>query len=418
MKFTSTEATPAPHVPPGVLRLTGAAKEDIPMYHIQTMNKISPVGLNRFPSELYEVGDAVQDPQGILVRSAKLLDYDFPKNLLAISRAGAGVNNIPLDRCSEAGIVVFNTPGANANAVAELVLGALVLGSRNVAAGIRWADTLKGQENVPKLVEKGKGQFVGPELRGKTLGVIGLGAIGRLVANAASAGFGMKVVGCDPFISVESAWALSSSVRRAATNEDVFAQADYITFHVPLNDKTRGSINAATIAKMKKGAILLNFSRGELANTADVKAALASGQLGGYVTDFPCEELLGVEKVTCIPHLGASTPESEDNCARMAAAELRDYLEVGSIRNSVNLPDVPLGAPEGVRVLVIHENVPNMVATITTCVSAEQINIDNLVNKSRKDVAVTVMELSDRPSKMALNVISSIAGVIRVRVFG
>lgn len=228
----------------------------------------------------------------------------------------------------------------------------------------------------------------------------------------------MKVVGCDPFISVESAWALSSSVRRAATNEDVFAQVDYITFHVPLNDKTRGSINAATIAKMKKGAILLNFSRGELANTADVKAALASGQLGGYVADFPCEELLGVEKVTCIPHLGASTPESEDNCARMAAAELRDYLEVGSIRNSVNLPDVPLGAPEGVRVLVIHENVPNMVATITTCVSAEQINIDNLVNKSRKDVAVTVMELSDRPSKMALNVISSIAGVIRVRVFG
>lgn len=346
--------------------------------------------------------------------------HDAPLNpeLLGIARAGAGVNNIPLDKCTKQGIAVFNTPGANANAVAELVLGALVLGSRNVAAGIRWADTLKGQENVPKLVEKGKGQFVGPELRGKTLGVIGLGAIGRLVANAASAGFGMKVVGCDPFISVESAWALNSSVRRAATNEDVFAQVDYITFHVPLNDKTRGSINAATIAKMKKGAILLNFSRGELANTADVKAALASGQLGGYVTDFPCEELLGVEKVTCIPHLGASTPESEDNCARMAAAELRDYLEVGSIRNSVNLPDVPLDAPEGVRVLVIHENVPNMVATITTCVSAEQINIDNLVNKSRKDVAVTVMELSDRPSKMALNVISSIAGVIRVRVFG
>ena len=357
-------------------------------------------------------------PEGILVRSAVMHDAPLNPELLGIARAGAGVNNIPLDKCTKQGIAVFNTPGANANAVAELVLGALVLGSRNVAAGIRWADTLKGQENVPKLVEKGKGQFVGPELRGKTLGVIGLGAIGRLVANAASAGFGMKVVGCDPFISVESAWALSSSVRRAATNEDVFAQVDYITFHVPLNDKTRGSINAATIAKMKKGAILLNFSRGELANTADVKAALASGQLGGYVTDFPCEELLGVEKVTCIPHLGASTPESEDNCARMAAAELRDYLEVGSIRNSVNLPDVPLGAPEGVRVLVIHENVPNMVATITTCVSAEQINIDNLVNKSRKDVAVTVMELSDRPSKMALNVISSIAGVIRVRVFG
>ena len=356
------------------------------MFKIKTLNAISDVIHEELSAEQYVISPEEPVPEGILVRSAVMHDAPLNPELLGIARAGAGVNNIPLDKCTKQGIAVFNTPGANANAVAELVLG--------------------------------EGQFVGPELRGKTLGVIGLGAIGRLVANAASAGFGMKVVGCDPFISVESAWALSSSVRRAATNEDVFAQADYITFHVPLNDKTRGSINAATIAKMKKGAILLNFSRGELANTADVKAALASGQLGGYVTDFPCEELLGVEKVTCIPHLGASTPESEDNCARMAAAELRDYLEVGSIRNSVNLPDVPLGAPEGIRVLVIHENIPNMVATITTCVSAEQINIDNLVNKSRKDVAVTVMELSDRPSKMALNVISSIAGVIRVRVFG
>ena len=388
------------------------------MYTIKTMNAISPVGLAKLPANQFEINNEADDAQGILVRSADLHDVALPKSLLAIARAGAGTNNIPIDQCTEQGIVVFNTPGANANAVAELVIGALVSGSRNVPDAVQWAQGLKGSATLAKDVEKGKKQFVGPELRGKTLGVIGLGAIGRLVANAASAGFGMKVVGCDPFISVESAWALSSSVRRAATNEDVFAQADYITFHVPLNDKTRGSINAATIAKMKKGAILLNFSRGELANTADVKAALASGQLGGYVTDFPCEELLGVEKVTCIPHLGASTPESEDNCARMAAAELRDYLEVGSIRNSVNLPDVPLGAPEGVRVLVIHENVPNMVATITTCVSAEQINIDNLVNKSRKDVAVTVMELSDRPSKMALNVISSIAGVIRGRVFG
>ena len=361
------------------------------MFKIKTLNAISDVIHEELSAEQYVISPEEPVPEGILVRSAVMHDAPLNPELLGIARAGAGVNNIPLEKCTKQGIAVFNTPGA---------------------------DTLKGQENVPKLVEKGKGQFVGPELRGKTLGVIGLGAIGRLVANAASAGFGMKVVGCDPFISVESAWALNSSVHRAATNEDVFAQADYITFHVPLNDKTRGSINAATIAKMKKGAILLNFSRGELANTADVKAALASGQLGGYVTDFPCEELLGVEKVTCIPHLGASTPESEDNCARMAAAELRDYLEVGSIRNSVNLPDVPLGAPEGVRVLVIHENIPNMVATITTCVSAEQINIDNLVNKSRKDVAVTVMELSDRPSKMALNVISSIAGVIRVRVFG
>ena len=294
------------------------------MFKIKTLNAISDVIHEELSAEQYVISPEEPVPEGILVRSAVMHDAPLNPELLGIARAGAGVNNIPLEKCTKQGIAVFNTPGANANAVAELVLGALVLGSRNVAAGIRWADTLKGQENVPKLVEKGKGQFVGPELRGKTLGVIGLGAIGRLVANAASAGFGMKVVGCDPFISVESAWALSSSVRRAATNEDVFAQVDYITFHVPLNDKTRGSINAATIAKMKKGAILLNFSRGELANTADVKAALASGQLGGYVTDFPCEELLGVEKVTCIPHLGASTPESEDNCARMAAAELRD----------------------------------------------------------------------------------------------
>lgn len=388
------------------------------MYKIQTLNAISPVIHEELSAENYAISPEEPTPDGILVRSAAMHDMPLGTELLGIARAGAGVNNIPLDKCTRQGVAVFNTPGANANAVAELVLGALVIGSRNVAAGIRWAETLKGQDGVAKLVEKGKGQFVGPELRGKTLGVIGLGAIGRLVANAASAGFGMKVIGCDPFISVESAWALSSQVRRAATNEEVFAQADYITFHVPLNDKTRESIDAATIAKMKPGAILLNFSRGELVNIADLKAALADGRLGGYVTDFPCEELLGVEKVTCIPHLGASTPESEDNCARMAAAELRDYLENGSIRNSVNLPDVPLGAPEGVRVLVIHENVPNMVATITTCISAEHINIDNLVNKSRKDVAVTVMELSDMPSAQALNVIKAIAGVIRVRTFG
>ena len=243
------------------------------MFKIKTLNAISDVIHEELSAEQYVISPEEPVPEGILVRSAVMHDAPLNPELLGIARAGAGVNNIPLDKCTKQGIAVFNTPGANANAVAELVLGALVLGSRNVAAGIRWADTLKGQENVPKLVEKGKGQFVGPELRGKTLGVIGLGAIGRLVANAASAGFGMKVVGCDPFISVESAWALSSSVRRAATNEDVFAQADYITFHVPLNDKTRGSINAATIAKMKKGAILLNFSRGELANTADVKAA-------------------------------------------------------------------------------------------------------------------------------------------------
>ena len=387
------------------------------MYKIKTLNSISDIIHEELSAEQYAISAEEPVPEGILVRSAAMHDMALGDELLGIARAGAGVNNIPLDQCTKQGIAVFNTPGANANAVAELVLGALVIGSRNVAPAIRWADTLKGQGDVAKLVEKGKSQFVGPELRGKTLGVIGLGAIGRLVANAASAGFGMKVVGCDPFLSVESAWALNSSVRRAATNDELYAQADYITFHVPLNDKTRGSIDAAAFAKMKKGVILLNFSRGELVNVADLKQAIADGQVGGYVTDFPCDELLGVDKVTCIPHLGASTPESEDNCARMAAAELRDYLEFGSIHNSVNLPELPMGKPENVRVLVIHENIPNMVATITTCISAEHINIDNLQNKSKKDVAVTVMEMAEMPSRQALNVIRTIAGVIRVRVF-
>ena len=386
------------------------------MFKIKTLNAISDVIHEELSAEQYVISPEEPVPEGILVRSAVMHDAPLNPELLGIARAGAGVNNIPLDKCTKQGIAVFNTPGANANAVAELVLGALVLGSRNVAAGIRWADTLKGQENVPKLVEKGKGQFVGPELRGKTLGVIGLGAIGRLVANAASAGFGMKVVGCDPFISVESAWALSSSVRRAATNEDVFAQADYITFHVPLNDKTRGSINAATIAKMKKGAILLNFSRGELANTADVKAALASGQLGGYVTDFPCEELLGVEKVTCIPHLGASTPESEDNCARMAAAELRDYLEVGSIRNSVNLPDVSQPRVGGRRICMIHKNTPGAISAITSILTTARLNIENMVNKSKKDVAYTLLDVTGDVTPDLTSKLAGIDAAIRVRI--
>ncbi len=387
------------------------------MYKIKTLNSISDVIHEELSAEQYAISAEEPVPEGILVRSAAMHDMALGDELLGIARAGAGVNNIPLDKCTKQGIAVFNTPGANANAVAELVLGALVIGSRNVAPAIRWADALKGQGDVAKLVEKGKAQFVGPELRGKTLGVVGLGAIGCLVANAAAAGFGMKVVGCDPFLSVESAWALNSSVSRAATNDDLYAQADYITFHVPLNDKTRGAIDAAAFAKMKKGVILLNFSRGELVNVADLKQAIADGQVGGYVTDFLCDELLNVDKVTCIPHLGASTPESEDNCARMAAAELRNYLEYGSIHNSVNLPELPMGKPENVRVLVIHENIPNMVATITTCISAEHINIDNLQNKSKKAVAVTVMEMAEMPSRQALNVIRTLAGVIRVRVF-
>ncbi|MGN1369711.1 MAG: 3-phosphoglycerate dehydrogenase family protein [Aristaeellaceae bacterium] len=389
------------------------------MYKIQTLNAISDIIYTQLSADHYTVTKEEPVPDGILVRSAAMHDMEFGENLLGIARAGAGVNNIPLDKCSRQGICVFNTPGANANAVAELVLCGLLLGSRNVIGGVNWAQSLKNEgDAVAKLVEKGKGQFVGPELRGKTLGVIGLGAIGRLVANAASEGFGMRVIGCDPYISVESAWALSSKVIHAKNDAEVLAQADYVTFHVPLNDKNRGMINADMIARMKPGAVLLNFSRNELAVNADVLAALESGQLGGYVVDFPSADLLGVEKVVAIPHLGASTPESEENCASMAAAQLRDYLEFGSIRNSVNLPEVQLGRPEGARVLVIHENIPNSIATITACVSAEGINITDLTNKSKKDMAITVMDIPDLPTEDAIARIKALPGVRRVRTFG
>lgn len=388
------------------------------MYKIQTLNAISDVIHTQLGADTYTIAKDEPTPDGILVRSAAMHDMAFGPELLAIARAGAGVNNIPIDRCSKQGVVVFNTPGANANAVAELVMAGLLIGSRNVAPAIAWAAGLKGQgADVPKLVEKGKGQFVGPELRGKTLGVIGLGAIGALVANKAARGLGMKVVGYDPFISVESAWSLSSGVGRAASEDEVLAQADYVTYHIPLNDKIRGSLDAAKIAKMKPGAYLLNFSRAELANADDVKAALADGRLAGYVVDFPTDEMLGVDKVVCIPHLGASTPESEENCALMAAAQLRDYLEVGSIHNSVNLPEVPLAAPDAARVLVIHENIPNTVAPMSGFISNEGINIDTLINKSKKDMAVTVFELPDLPSEKALEAIRALPGVSRIRTF-
>jgi len=388
------------------------------MYKIQTLNAISDIIHTQLSADKYTVNKDEPVPDAILVRSAAMHDMEFNKELLAIGRAGAGVNNIPLDKCSKEGIVVFNTPGANANAVAELVICGLMLSGRNIAGGIEWAKTLKGKgDEVGKLVEKGKSQFVGPELRGKTLGVIGLGAIGAIVANAASRGLGMNVIGYDPFISVESAWSLSTTVHRAASADDVIAQADFITFHIPLNDKTRGTINAEMIAKMKDGAHILNFSRGELADADAVKAALASGKLSSYVTDFPSDAMIGVDKVICIPHLGASTPESEENCARMAAAEIRDYLELGSIHNSVNYPEVQLGEPEAVRVLVLHENIPNMISNITAAASKEGINIENMINKSKKDMSVTVMEMAELPSAHALNTLAELPGIIRIRSF-
>ena len=388
------------------------------MYKIQTLNAISDV-IHTQLNDQYAISKEEAAPDAILVRSAAMHEMEFNPELKAIGRAGAGVNNIPIDRCSKEGIVVFNTPGANAIAVAELVIAGLLMSGRNIAGGIDWARTLKGQgAEVGKLVEKGKSQFVGPEMRGKTLGVIGLGAIGALVANAASRGLGMNVVGYDPFISVESAWSLSTTIHRAASADEVLSQADYVTFHIPLTDKTRGTINAEMIAKLKDGAGILNFSRGELANSADVLAALESGKLRSYVTDFPSDEMLCQDKVVCIPHLGASTPESEENCARMAAAEIRDYLEVGSIHNSVNFPELQLTQPEGFRILVLHENIPNMISTISAAVSQEGINIENLINKSRKDMAVTVMEVESMPTQAALDDIAAVKGVLRVRVFG
>lgn len=388
------------------------------MYKIQTLNAISDVIFTQLSRENYSVSKEESAPDGILVRSADMHGMDLPESLLAVGRAGAGVNNIPIPECTKRGVVVFNTPGANANAVSELVMAGLLLASRNVAEGIDWAKSLKGKgTEVPKLVEKGKGAFVGPELRGKTLGVIGLGAIGALVANAAAAGFGMDVVGFDPFISVDSAWSLSRSIRRAVSVDEVLQTADYVSIHVPLNDKTRAMFNQETFATMKKGARLLNFSRAELVNSSDMLKALESGQIGGYVVDFPTDEMLDVKNVVCIPHLGASTPESEDNCAFMAAAQLRDYLEYGSIKNSVNLPDVVMGAPEGNRILIIHENVPNMVSAISSAISKEGINIDNMVNKSKKEAAVTVIEIADMPRDELVNTLAALDGVIKVRVF-
>lgn len=388
------------------------------MFKIQTLNAISDIIHQNLSAEKYLVAKEEPVPDGILVRSADMHQLQLPPSLLAIARAGAGTNNVPVEECSKRGIVVFNTPGANANAVAELAVCGLMLGSRNIAGGIAWTQSLKGQgADVPKQVEKGKGQFVGPEVRGKTLGVVGLGAIGAIVANAAAHGLGMNVVGYDPFISVESAWSLSRSVRRSTNRDEIYAQADYISIHVPLTDKTANMIDAAAIAKMKPGVHLLNFSRAELVDTAALTAALESGKVASYVTDFPIDDIIGVKNAVVIPHLGASTPESEENCACMAACELRDYLEFGQIRNSVNFPEILLTPCQENRILVIHENVPAMVSAISAAVGSRGINIDSMQNKSRKELAVTVLELDDHPGEALIEEIRALPGVIRVRTF-
>lgn len=386
------------------------------MYNIKTMNKISSVGLSEFDKNKYTYADEIENPDGILVRSAKLHEIEFPKTLKAIARAGAGTNNIPVDRCSENGIVVFNTPGANANGVKELVIGSMIMTARNVIDASAWAQALKGKgADVPKLVEKGKSQFVGPEIAGKKLGVIGLGAIGVLVANAAN-NLGMEVYGFDPFLSVNAAWNITRDIHRAASVNEIYEKCDFITIHVPLNDDTRGTYNAKSIAMMKDGVRLFNLARGELAVPADIKAGLESGKIATYTVDFPCDELLGVKGVIPIPHLGASTPESENNCAVMASKELISFLEEGTIKNSVNFPNVELPASDDTRITVIHKNIPNMVAQITSALSKESINIENMVDKSKKESAYTILDVTGGNVEKAVANLNAIDGIIRVRV--
>ena len=385
------------------------------MYTIKTMNAISPVGLAKLPANQFEINNEANDAQGILVRSADLHDVALPKSLLAIARAGAGTNNIPIDQCTEQGIVVFNTPGANANAVAELVIGALVSGSRNVPDAVQWAQGLKGSATLAKDVEKGKKQFVGPELRGKTIGVIGLGAIGARVANAAVA-LGMEVLGYDPYISIDAAWSLSRSVQHCVTLGDMLPRCDYLTIHVPYLPSTKNTINAQTLALCKDGVKLLNYARGELVNTDALLEALDTGKVSGYMTDFPTEALLGRPGVICTPHLGASTPEAEDNCAVMAAQELNDYLKNGNITHSVNMPEVHQPRAGGKRICIIHKNEPGMISQITALTTEAGLNIENMVNKSKKNMAYTMLDATGAVNDALAAKLSAIPAVVRVRI--
>ncbi len=385
------------------------------MYKILTLNKISETGLKNFPDTYAHSGEET-NPDAILVRSASMHDMELPENTKAIARAGAGVNNIPIDKCSEKGIVVFNTPGANANAVKELVLCAMLLSSRKIVSAIDLEKTLKGNgDEVPKMVEKGKSAFAGPEIKGKTLGVIGLGAIGVLVANAALS-LGMTVYGYDPFLSVDAAWSLSRGVHHAASLDEIFANSDYITLHVPSTPDTKGMICKKNIDTMKDNVRIMNFARGDLVNTADILEALNNSKVAAYATDFGCDELIGAPGVLVMPHLGASTPESEDNCAVMAVDEIRDYLENGNITHSVNLPAVSVPRTGRSRITIIHKNVPNVISKITTTVAEENINIDNMVNKSRGEYAYTMLDTDADVSEEAIAAISALDEAIRVRV--
>ena len=382
------------------------------MFNILTLNKIAKCGLDKLNDNYKITDDANVDADGIILRSFKMHDMELPESLKAVARAGAGTNNIPIDKCSEKGIVVFNTPGANANAVKELVIAGMLLASRDVIGGVAWANTLTG-DDVDKQVEKGKSNFAGCEIKGKTLGIIGLGAIGILVANAAYA-LGMEVIGYDPYLSVDSALKLSRHVKKANSPEEVYAAADYITIHVPLMDSTRNTINAETIAQMKDGVIILNFARGGLVNNADIKKALADGKVAKYVVDFADSETVNQPGIINIPHLGASTAESEDNCAVMAAQELTDYLENGNILNSVNFPNCSLPEDNIGRIAIAHKNIPNVIAKFTEALSS--VNISDMINKSKGELAYTIINTDHAIPAEAIEKLNQIDAVIRVRV--
>lgn len=385
------------------------------MYKILTLNKISKYGLNQLPTDTYSVSDDEKAPDAILLRSFKMHDMELPSTLKAVARCGAGVNNIPLDKCAEKGIVVFNTPGANANAVKELVITALLISSRKIVDSYNWAQSLKGTEGVAAAVEKGKSKFAGPEIAGKTLGIVGLGAIGVLVANAASA-LGMNVIGYDPYLSVNGALNLDRNVKYTANLDKIFEESDYITVHVPLTDDTREMFRKENFAKVKKGVRIINLARGELVNSADMKEALKDGVVSCYVTDFPNEETVGVENIITLPHLGASTPEAEDNCAVMAANEMREYLENGNIINSVNYPSCSMTKTDKTRVCVLHKNTPNIVGSITSILGDKSINIDNMVNKSKGDYSCTIIDVDSDISNDVKDAIEAVEDIIKVRI--
>ena len=387
------------------------------MYKIQTLNKIDQEGLQVFPATNYKIANEIADPDAIVLRSFSMHDMEIPDSVKAIARAGAGVNNIPIPKCTEKGIVVFNTPGANANGVKELVIAGLLLASRDLIGGVQWAKTLAGEgDKVAPLIEKGKANFGGYEIKGKTLGIIGLGAIGVLVANAAQS-MGMTVIGYDPYILVEHAWNLHHDVVRARSIESMLGKADFITLQIPLMAETTGFINADKLKLMKDGVKILNFARGELVVDADIKAAIESGKVAAYFTDFPNAELLQMDKVVAIPHLGASTNESEVNCAIMAAEQVKNFFENGNIRNSVNFPTAEMERNDGARLLVTNKNIPNIISQLTTILAQAGINIDNMLNKNRGDIAYNIIDTNNKTlSDELIDKMKSIEGVFMVRV--